>query len=213
MATRDEGARRWYHRGLALCNTRNYSEAVVCYDRALERSPDDLTLLKRKGFALIKAGRYDDAATCFDRVLAIDPGDATAWQRKGYALVRLGRHEDAVACCDRALRLDPEHISAWQCRGWVLGIMCRYDEAVDCYEAVLSIDPERESAVWHRDRMRERRDLAALDAEIREAGQLIDVPDCIADVAEGRDYGNVGIARAVLQEMVGRAEGLIVQRR
>lgn len=212
MATREERAGAWYHRGQVLCNTKNYDEAAVCYDKALELSPDDPVLWRRKGFALIKAGRYDEALDCFDRALAIDPEDATAWQRKGYVLAHLGRNEDAIACCDKALMLDPHHIVAWQSRGWLLGVMCRYDEAADCYEAVLAIDPDRGSAAWHRERMRERRELAALASEIREAERLVEVPACVRDVVTERDYGNIDLARAVLRELVGRAERPVVPR-
>lgn len=213
MTARDEDAERWYHRGLALCITGCFNDAVVCYDKALERSPNDPILWKRKGFALIKAGRYDEAAACYDKALAVNPGDPTAWQRKGYALAHLGEHEGAVACCDRALSLDPEHILAWQCRGWVLGRICRYDEAVECYEAVLAIDPERGSAAWHRDRMRERRDLEALEAEIEKVEQAIEVPACIRDVVRERDYGNADLARTVLRELARRAERVAIQHR
>ncbi|KLK88140.1 hypothetical protein SZ63_03500 [Methanoculleus sediminis] len=212
MATREESAEVWYHRGQGLCSTGDYSKAIACYDKALELSPDDPLYWRRKGFALIRAGRYEEAAASFDRALALDPDDATAWQRKGYVLAHLGEHDSAVACCDRALMLDPEHILAWQSRGWVLGAMCRYDEAADCYEAILAIDPERVSAAWHRNRMRERSELTALASEIREAERAIEVPACIRDVARERDYGNAGLARAVLRELVGRAERAVVQR-
>lgn len=212
MATREEGAGVWYHRGQALCSTRNYNRAIVCYDRALASSPKDPVLWRRKGFALIKAGRYDEAIASFDQALALAPEDATAWQRRGYALACMGRNEDAVACCDKALWLDPHHILAWQSRGWVLGVMCRYDEAAACYEAVLTIDPERRSAAWHRERMRERRDLEALAAEVREAERSVEVPACVRDVVAERDYGNVDLARAVLRELARRAETPAVQR-
>jgi tetratricopeptide (TPR) repeat protein len=213
MATREEGAKRWYHRGQALCNARDYNKAVTCYEKALELTPDDPVLWRRKGFALIKAGRCNEALACFDRALALDPEDATAWQRKGYVLAHLGEHNSAIACCDKALTLDPEHLLTWQCRGWVLGAMCCYDEAATCYETVLSIDPERGSAAWHRDFMRQKRDLAALASEIREVERTIEVPACIRDVARERDYRNVGLARAVLRELAGRAEMPAIQRR
>ncbi|HOI12921.1 MAG TPA: tetratricopeptide repeat protein [Methanoculleus sp.] len=212
MATREEGAGVWYHRGQALCISRNYDRAVVCYDKALERSPDDPVLWRRKGFALMKAGRYAEAVACFDRALALDPQDATAWQRMGYALACMGKNEDAIACCDKALTLDPEHLLAWQSRGWVLGAMCRYDEAATCYEAVLRLDPDRESAAWHRDFMRQKRDLEALASEIREAERTTEVPACIRDVVKEQDYRNVGLARAVLRELGRRAERPAVQR-
>ncbi|MCK8519198.1 tetratricopeptide repeat protein [Methanoculleus sp. 7T] len=212
MTIRQEGAGAWYHRGQAFCTTRKFDKAIVCYDKALELSPDDSVIWRRKGFALLKIGRYDEAAACFDRALDLDPDDATAWQRKGYALAHLGAHADAVACCDKALTLAPKHLLAWQCRGWLLEAMCRYDEAVDCYEAVLAIDPDRRSAAWHRERMRERRDLEALASEIREAERFVEVPACIREVVTERDYGNVGLARAVLRELVERAETAAVHR-
>lgn len=196
----------WYHRGQVFCNNRKFDKAVVCYDKALNHSPENAILWRRKGFALIKTGRYDEAVACFDRAIALDPRDATAWQRKGYALAYLGEHEEAVACFDRALALDPTHILAWQCRGWLLGLMRRYDEAVDCYDAILAIDPDRRSAAWYRERMQELRDLAALAAEIREAEEIIEVPACIREVVAEQDYGNTRLARAVLREMIGRAE-------
>lgn len=136
----------------------DYNRAISCYDKALEHSPDDPLLWRRRGFALLKAGRYAEAAASFDRALAIDPDDATAWQRKGYALACMGRVEDSIACCNQALELNPKHILAWQNKGWVLGSACRYDEAAACYEAVLRLDPNRESAAWHREYLRRKKE-------------------------------------------------------
>lgn len=205
MAIQEDSAGAWYHRGQVCCLNRELDEAIACYDRALERSPDAPLLWRRKGFALIKAGRYAEAADCFDRAIALRPDDATAWQRKGYALACMGKGEDAVVCFDQALTRDPEHILAWQSRGWLLGTLCRYDEAVACFDAVIRLDPDRRSAAWYRERMRERRDLAALAAEVREAERSVEVPACIREVVMERDYGNVELARAVLRELVGRA--------
>jgi len=213
MAIQEDSAGVWYHRAQVCCNSKRLNEAIACYDKALEHSPDDSILWRRKGFALIKAGRYAEAADCFDRTLALRPDDATAWQRKGYALACMGREEDAVACCDAALTQDPGHILAWQSRGWLLGTLCRYDEAVTCFEAVIRLDPGRGSAAWHRERMRERRDLEALVSEVREAERIVEVPACIREVVTERDYGNVELARAVLRELVGRVETPAVQRR
>lgn len=213
MATREEGAGVWYHRGQALCISRDYDRAVVCYDKALERSPDDPVLWRRRGFALMKAGRCDGAAASFDRALALAPDDATAWQRKGYALAAMGRNEDALACYEKALTLDPHHILALQSRGRVLGVMCRYDEAATCYEAVLTIDPGRGSAAWLLERMQERGNIEALASEIREAEWFVEVPACVREVVTERDYTNAGIARAVLRELTRRAEKSVVQRR
>lgn len=212
MSIREERAGVWYHKGQTCCTAGKLDRAIVCYNRALELSPDDPVIWKRKGFVLLKIGRYSEAAACYDRVLELDPDDATAWQRKGYALARLGAHADAVACCDRAIALSPKRIIAWQSRGWLLGLMCRYGEAADCYEEVLAIDPDRGSAAWHRERMCERRDLEALASEVREAERFVEVPACIRQVIVERDYDNIGIARTVVRELARQAEGPAVQR-
>lgn len=213
MAIQEDSARTWYHRAQVCCNNQRLDEAIACYEKALDHSPDDPILWRRKGFALIRAGRYTEAADCFDRALALDPADATAWQRKGYALACMGRKEDAVACLDAALTRDPGHILAWQSRGWLLGTLCRYDEAVTCFEAVIRLDPGRGSAAWLRERMREKRDLEALASEVREAERIVEVPACIREVVRERDYGNVELARAVLRELVGQAETPAVRQR
>ncbi|NLM28844.1 MAG: tetratricopeptide repeat protein [Methanomicrobiales archaeon] len=212
MMSREESAGVWYHKGQTCCTTGKFDRAIVCYNRALEISPDDPVVWKRKGFVLLKIGRYNEAVACYDRALELDPEDATAWQRKGYALAHLGAHADAIACCDRAIALSPERIIAWQSRGWLLGLMCRYGEATDCYEKVLAIDPGRDSAAWHRERMCERRDLEALASEVREAEQSIEVPACIREVIAERDYRNIELARAVVRELARQAGRPVVRR-
>ncbi len=199
MVIREENAGVWYSRGQVFCTAKRFDRAIACYDRALELSPDDPIVWRRKGFALLKAGRHGEAAASFDQALTIDPGDATTWQRKAYALSCLGEHEWAIACCDTALMLDPGYILAWQNRGWLFGAICRHGGAA------IAANPGRGPAAWHRERVHERIDLEALTSEIREAEGLIEVPACILEVAAEQDYGNAGLARAVLQELVGRA--------
>ncbi|MEG3056846.1 MAG: tetratricopeptide repeat protein [Methanoculleus sp.] len=135
-----------------------------------------------------------------DQALTIDPGDATTWQRKAYALSCLGEHEGAIACCDTALMLDPGYILAWQNRRWLFRTICRHGGAV------IAANPDRGPAVWRQERIHERIDLEALTSEIQEAEGFIEVPACIREVATEQDYDNVGLARTVLRELVGRAE-------
>jgi tetratricopeptide (TPR) repeat protein len=206
MTIRREDARRWYHRGQYFSDHRDYGKAVVCFDRAIELSPDDPLIWRRRGYALLKLQRYGEAVDSFDRVLGIDPADATAWQRRAYALAHLGRHDEAVACCEKAIVLDPYNLLAWESKGWVLCNLCRYDEAEICFTKVLALAPERESTIHHRDRVEDKQNLQDLDAEIREAERVIEVPGCIRDVVAERDYGNITLARSVLRELVSRAE-------
>ena len=200
MVIREENTGIWYSRGQVFCTTKEFDKAIACYDKALELSPDDPIVWRRRGFALLKAGRYGEAAASFDQALTIDPGDATTWQRKAYALSCLGEHEGAIACCDTALMLDPGYILAWQNRRWLFRTICRHGGAV------IAANPDHGPAVWRQERIHEKIDLEALTSEIQEAEGLIEVPACIREVATERDYGNVGLARTVLRELVGRAE-------
>lgn len=199
MVIREENAGTWYHRGQVFCTAKKFDEAIACYNKALELSPNDPIIWRRKGFALLKAGRYTEADTSFGKALSIDPGNAKTWQRKAYTLLCLGKHKGAMNCCETALTLDPSYTLAWQNRGWLYGTICRKNRT-----AALKIDADRRSSAWHREDIQKRMDLEALISEIQEAEEQIEVPACIRETATEHDYDNVGLARAALREIVGR---------
>jgi tetratricopeptide (TPR) repeat protein len=94
-----------FTKGNELHNLGKYSEAIECYDKALEINPNLAGVWREKGVALHKLGRYSEAIKCFDRALKLYPDLADAWKGKGLALEKLGKYSEAEQCFDMANRL------------------------------------------------------------------------------------------------------------
>ena len=142
MAYDRKTAEKWVNEGVKLAEQGKYSEALRCFDRALEINPKDAFAWVGKGIVLNGLSRHEEALRCFERALAIDPKDAAAWNNKGNALRKLGRYSEALRCFETALEIDPKYADAWYNKGNALDDLGRYVEAVECYDRALEIDPK-----------------------------------------------------------------------
>ncbi len=141
-------AEDWAGRGDNLCSSGLYSEALSCYDRALDMEPELASAWDGKGDALMMTGSYDRALRCYERALVIDPGSAESWYNKGNTLQMLLRFDEALGCYDEALRIDPELAEAWNKRGMTLNRLGRYQEALESFDRALEIEPGY-AAAWN----------------------------------------------------------------
>jgi tetratricopeptide (TPR) repeat protein len=56
----------WYNKGNAHYRLRKYSEAIECYDRALELNPNLAVAWYNKGITLKELGKHSEAIECFN---------------------------------------------------------------------------------------------------------------------------------------------------
>ena len=54
---------------------KKFEDAVLQYEKILQKDPRDLSALNNKGYALSKLKRYDAAIECYNRSLQIKPDD------------------------------------------------------------------------------------------------------------------------------------------
>ena len=59
---------------LSLANDGKLSDAIACYDRAIELNPNLSATWNNKGYALSRLGKHKEAIECFDKALTISPG-------------------------------------------------------------------------------------------------------------------------------------------
>lgn len=105
----------WNDKGTKLYIKGRYTEAIQCYDKAIEIEPEDVKAKAwyNKGTVLdYVMGRYAEAIECYDKAIEIEPNFDAAWSNKGRALYELKRYDEAKGCFKRALELDPssDHI-------------------------------------------------------------------------------------------------------
>lgn len=121
------------------CNTqaeieKSYSNALLCYNKAIEVDPKSTEAWVRKGDLLGFYSKYSEAITCYDNAIRIDPKYKQAWNGKGKALEDLRRYTEAISCYDKAIEIDPKYAEAWSNKCDVLYKLGRYSEAITCLD-------------------------------------------------------------------------------
>jgi tetratricopeptide (TPR) repeat protein len=93
--------------------------AVPYYQEALERMPDDATVMRNLGIALLNTGRTKEAVSVLERVTLLHPLDGLARYRLAVALLNDGRTGEALVQAEAAVRLRPDDPDARELLGFV----------------------------------------------------------------------------------------------
>ncbi|MDE1818728.1 MAG: tetratricopeptide repeat protein [Thaumarchaeota archaeon] len=137
-----------YNQAQTLATKHQYEEAIVFYDKALERLPRYANAWLKKGDALDHLKRHADALYCYGKVLQINPESVDAWTLQGICLSDLKKYEEALESFDEATVLDPTHGPAWNFKGVCFFMLGRPEMALDCFERATKFHPEFVVA-WH----------------------------------------------------------------
>ena len=92
----------WYKKGIALLKAELPDRALECFDRALEKEPEDTDILLKKGIALFLMEKPEQAIEIFDQILGEEPENYQALNNKGMALLSLEKTDDAMEHLENA---------------------------------------------------------------------------------------------------------------
>src|SRR5207245_9557012 len=90
-------------RGNAHCDAREFSDALVSYDRAAAFGYADPVMWNNRGVALDGLGRHEDAIQAYTRALQHNPTYEIAAYNLGNAFAQLGQFEEALVAYDQAV--------------------------------------------------------------------------------------------------------------
>lgn len=94
-----------------LLAEKNYTQAHLLYDKALEIDSTDVDALVNKAYSLIGLNQLENASLLIDKALNIQ-GDIYTLIAKATILIELGQGQEALGWIDRALELDPNNAKA-----------------------------------------------------------------------------------------------------
>ena len=75
----------WIVKGRELGKQHDFDEAIICFDKVLEKEPQSIVAWYNKGLCWMNLGLYDAALHCFDKALNINPKDAQVIQKRAVA--------------------------------------------------------------------------------------------------------------------------------
>ena len=122
---------------------KEYKEALVSYDQALEVKPDNHEAWNNRGNALRNLGRYEEAIAAYDQALEVKPDKHEAWYNRGIALRNLGRYEEAIAAYDQALKIKPDKQEAWYGKACNYALQGNVELAVENLQKAIHLSPDK----------------------------------------------------------------------
>ncbi|NJL20633.1 MAG: tetratricopeptide repeat protein [Leptolyngbyaceae cyanobacterium SM1_3_5] len=126
---------------------------VLCYERALAGSSQDVTLWVQQGLALEQLGQFERAATAFTQAIELNPNHAIALVHYCGVLNQLQNYETALETCDRAFQVEGG-LETWKAayglnqRSIALLGLQQYDEALAAANQAIEIE-SRYAPAWN----------------------------------------------------------------
>ncbi|MDB5324445.1 MAG: repeat-containing protein [Phycisphaerales bacterium] len=138
----DRRVNRWLMiRGQVFDAQKKYSEAVICYKIAHERSPADQPTTISLAEAQNNAGHADQAASLYEELISRGTADPGLLTNAGLTQVRLGRAQAAADLYQKALDADPRYLPAHINLANVLFELGKYEDASNHLQQAVKIDP------------------------------------------------------------------------
>ena len=107
--------------GRAAINSKQYSQAVDHFNRAIQIAPKYAPAYHGRGVAYFHQGEWDRAIADFTQAIQLDATDARSRYDRGVAYSRVEDYDRALTDFGDAIRLKPGYARAYRARGWVYG--------------------------------------------------------------------------------------------
>ena len=97
----------YYENGVKLSGQGMYAEAIVEFNKALEKIPDLGPVVARVAEAYLKLNKNEEALASFKKAIELNPKDPSLYTNMGVALGNLGKTAESQEAFKQAAALDP----------------------------------------------------------------------------------------------------------
>jgi len=119
-------------------------QILAMFKAALEKNPEDTTLITKYANFLFDTGRFSEAVTWFEKVVALQPKSPDARTDFGTALWNAGEKDKAMAQYQAALKIDPKNMATLHNLTIVYEEDRKLAEAEKVLKQMKAIDPKYE---------------------------------------------------------------------
>lgn len=133
--------------GNALEEQGRLSDAMKCYEAALQADPRCARAHLNRGNLLLTTGRIDEARDAYQLAVACDPHYAAAYFNLANLNCRAGEYDQALRNYRISIDIKPDFADSWVALGNALADLGRDAEAVQSYQRALAINPDYASAI------------------------------------------------------------------
>lgn len=130
-----------YNLGRVLQAQERFEDALVHYQKAVAKAPQDAEALSNLGTVLAALKRSDEAIAYYQRAVSLDPRHGDAWFNLGNALKAAERYDEAFTAYSQVLALRPEYTAAVGSLVYVLCRLDRHREAIEYARRIIAVEP------------------------------------------------------------------------
>jgi tetratricopeptide (TPR) repeat protein len=123
-------------------------EAIVYYDKILDKNPQHVSSLNNKGYALSKLKDFDNAIKCYDAALECSPDDLSLLVNKISSFRKQEKFVDALSICNGILENNSKYNIALYHKERILFSMGNYDESIECCDKILDDYPDNADVLF-----------------------------------------------------------------
>lgn len=125
----------------------NLSNAIMQYNKALEKDPKYTRALLRKGVLYVKVKSWDEGLNYYNEAISVDPNYAPAYREKAELLYKAGRYNPAIEAYAKYLELN-NNCRVQQRYASFIFLTKDYKRAIDELERAKMCNPD--NAIIHR---------------------------------------------------------------
>jgi protein O-GlcNAc transferase len=133
-----------YNLGVVLFNDRQYDEAIVNFQKALELNPNLIHAYNYLGNAFQEKKQFDESIKYYQKAIKVNPADPIAYINLGILFQNTKQHEKAIKYFKAALQLNPNLYQAYDYMGLSLTMESNMEKAIGSYKSSLLINPNSE---------------------------------------------------------------------
>jgi len=120
--------------GGTLYKLRKVKEAHLCFDIAVELSPNEHVAYKIKGNSLKAMKNFDIEIDCYDKSIQLNPSYVEPFLEKADCFALKEMYEKALECCTTVNELFPLNYQAIKCKADLLQKLGKIEEAETYYK-------------------------------------------------------------------------------
>ena len=168
--------------GMVLSNEQRYAEAILDYQKALARRPDDAKGHLLLGIALHRIGASDAAIAEFQTAASLRPDLVEAYNNLGMVYREEGKLDAAIQAYRSALSIQPAFADAHNNLAIALSLQNRPQDAIGEFRRAIELDPR--SAPFHANLGTQLEQLNKLDEAVGEYREALRLDPDYSDAKE-----------------------------
>lgn len=176
-----KNAKDWFQKGYDAVEAKEYENAIIYYNKAIELNPDDAIAYNNRGCAKVDLKDYTGAIEDYNKAIQLNPDKDKAYRNRGDAKYNIQDYTGAIEDYNKAIQLNPDYtikLNPWVARaynkkGEIWLVLENYKIAIANFNQAIQLNPNYAEAYYNRGfAKRELKDKYGACADYSKAGEL-----------------------------------------